>query len=863
MRGQNHVEILRTDNFKTQNQTTASSYALPPQSYLAAPPCSIYCKRSKPLQPQRQTYLAVRDGSNGQKTRLVSITEDLGKPQSEEREPRAPSRRERKLRQGKITAADVVGTGNDTDVDERSVLVSYTNGNIDCMSGDLTATRWEHTKEHDSELEFEVEFAAVVDFDTARKGLLRNREDVLALVDTASGSALPLLVQVTRLGSQRSMTIYAVRNAHGQALQSHRSSVEELLSYELPFRHRDGSAKYELHTASGMLYQRISNRLNVVDLSGTAPKLIFELGRKGKPVVKSFTRLSSATVLVVSPTSIGVYDIKYGSLLSSLDYSTVQASQNAMATNQLGHEQAVLSIITQFSDLSIIVGLSGTNLVAWQVGDMLDDGRRAKAHGPLLLEVMDKGKVAQGAFGISRKEEKRRKRWEEWTSKVDRFVSDADVDGLEDLIANDFVANNVLETQETPTGDANGHANGHSPSERGEWDLSADTFDARNINRAKAMYLLRMVFRWRSVDAQTDQGKHRLEVAVFSRNILRWLALAGYLTAQEIQLALSDSTQETAEAQPQVVPGDVMAAIGEGESSLRLMCEMVKLPVHWPVDDVVRGVQFFTRLLDPSSAEIEPLKALTNGDVSMEDGDVESELAAAVKQLDEAQYIMESGLEVRSELSRLLLLRLQSFPHKDVVRSMQRTMTTEDIMFFILLLRMELGKGGWTSKYIGLSDDEQDLAEGLDSVQDIEPSNQAIRTIANLCSCAIDAVGLSGWVVGRSANMAETIEFLDRLRNEVSAALEGLFQAERLEMVLTEAKKAAGAAQVKASLKRKRENEEEEPLSVEQTLLPLGGRGEPPVVKDWYTKSGIKSKAAIAQEKNRNVGKYSFERIRI
>ncbi|EGP90408.1 uncharacterized protein MYCGRDRAFT_108182, partial [Zymoseptoria tritici IPO323] len=101
--------------YSIQNQSTVSSYALSPQSYLAAPPCSIYCKRAKPTQPQRRTYLALRDGVTSSKARLVNITEELGKLRSEEREPRAPAKRERKLRHSNISGLEVVQFGEDID----------------------------------------------------------------------------------------------------------------------------------------------------------------------------------------------------------------------------------------------------------------------------------------------------------------------------------------------------------------------------------------------------------------------------------------------------------------------------------------------------------------------------------------------------------------------------------------------------------------------------------------------------------------------------------------------------------------------------------------------------------------------------
>lgn len=853
-----------------QEQTLATSYALPPQSYLAASPCSIYCRRAKPQQSQRQTYIAVHDSKNTQKSRLVSITEELGKPQSEEREPRAPARRERKLREGQILSVDIVSSGNSDagHTGEKSVLVSYANGNVDCIAGDMSSSRWEHTRANGSDLE--IEFTAVVDLDTARKGILRNREDVIALLETSSraseATSVPLLIQVLRSDSKRQISIQAVRNATGQTLQTNQPALEEVLSYDLPFRQRFGAdmASYELHAASGMLYQRMGSRLSVVDLSGTNPKLSFELGRKGTPIVSNFTRLSTATVLVVSPSKIGVYDTKYGSLLSSLDYQNAQQSESVKDGENLDQRHPPLSIITQFLDLSIVVGLSGTSLVAWQVGDMLDDGRRAKAHGPLLLEVMGKGKTTHEIVGLSQKQEKKRKRWEEWKTRVDQAISDSDVDALEALVAKDFNITVAGDSTEAPNGHPNGHANGHSGHESEEWELPAHTFDPQYFNRPKAMYLLGRIFRMRPHDASVHQSDHHIEVAVLSRNILRWLAIAGLLRADEIQLALSDAGRES-HAHAQVAPGDIMAAIGDAEPSLRLMCDLVSLPAFWAIEDVVRGIQFLIRSLndqDPSPPANETLKALTNGDVVMGEDDIESEIAATITQLDDTQKLMESGLEARSETCRLLLARLQAFPHKAVVRTMHHMMTDDDIVFFIVILRSELVNGGWTQKYIEQSSDDEDNLADFTNAQEVTTNSQTIRTIANLSSCAVDAIGLSGWAVGRRANAEHALHFIETFKNEVSVALEALYQVESLGTMLGDVKRTAGGLQQQSHRKRKRQDQDGL-LAPEQTWMPVGGRAEPPVVNTWTSKTGRKSKAAIAEERNRNVGKYTFERIRI
>ncbi|EME47653.1 hypothetical protein DOTSEDRAFT_86098 [Dothistroma septosporum NZE10] len=840
--------------YNTQNQSTASSYALPPQSFLAAPPCSIYCKRAKPQQPQRHTYLAVWDSVGRQKARLLSIKENLGKPQSDEREPRAPTRRERKLRHANVVTVDVLPADNAraaSESDDHSVLVSYSNGDVDCLQGDMSAARWEHNAVGNSGPQ--VEYAVVVEYEAARRGLLKDREDVLALLEPSQDGAqaapgLSLLCQVVRTQSQRSLRIFAVRNVSGDTLQGSRSFLDDILTYNLPSRHNAGTEEphFELHAASGMLYQCLGGRLTIYDVSGTTPKAAFELGRRDGLSVSDFTRLSSATVLVVTLDRLAVYDTKYGSNLSSLSHAAHSS------TTVDGKASSPLKVVTQFSDLSILVALSANNLLAFQVGNILDDGRSMRPQEPVLLDVLRKGRMA--LLGSSDLKEKKRRKWEEWQAKVDALFEASDAEGLEVFVAK--MLNRDLRTQDEAVENI---LNGYHDADIALWDLPSNTYDPQHVETRRASYLLRKLFAWRPLNERSNNAGN-LELTLLSRNVVRFLTLAGYLTTSNLQLVLPHSSDN---AKRQVAPGDIMLAIADAEPSLMLMCDLISLRVHWDLPEIVQGLQTLIRSLqDKQNAEMAAAQ-LTNGDVDMADGDVQSELDAVEKELDKAESLLESGLAVRSHACRILLNRLQAFPQRDVKQVMHDMLTHADLIFFLCLLRLELADGGWTQRYL-----EQDVSDGdalldVPNAQDIAGSDLAIRTIANLFDCAVDAIGLSGWLIGLSADIDGTEQLLQELKNEISATVEGLFEAELLTNLLGSVKKTAAvlAEQQRPTSKRKLHADDDE--SVEEKLMPVGGRPEPPLVRTWVTKEGRKSKAAIAQQRSRAVGKYSFEQIRI
>lgn len=738
-----------------------------------------------------------------------------------------------------------LGEDLESDGSKSGVLVYYQGGDIDCVNGDLNSVRWEHTA---SETDVEVEHSTVLDFSTARKGLLKNREDVLALLDPAtagaSHSAPLILCQLLRIGTSRRVRIFALRNVAGDSLQSSRSPLEEVLSFELSSRAKasDERAYYEMHPASGMLYQRLRQRLTAYDLSATTPKISFELGKKGHPGITNFIRLSAASIAAISPDRIAVYDTKFGSVLGSL---------------ALDQRHAPYTIVANFTDPGLCVALQSSNLIAIQLGE-LGDAKHAKSSGPLLAEVLGKGKASAdtNANDVALKSAKKQAKWDLWKAKVDGFVNAEDIAGLED-----FIADEVVKVGKA-VGEQRAHiaalTNGSSGEPYELWDLPPHAYDAQSLDAKRCNYILAQTFGWK----ENSEGRQQLELKINSRNILRWFAMSGYLTAHHIQQALPESLEES--DGPAVVSGDIMAAINEVDTNFVLMCDLITLDAHWEIAEVVQGLKILMESFEERDSEVLARKRL-HGLVPMTDDvdpetQFQAELEAAENQRNVAEEMLASGAAIRSEAFRVLLARLSGFPQKEMSKTMQSKWSQEDILFFIAILRLELIDGGWTKLYVDPEDDAVSNFRGaVDQAQEISPRNEAIRIIATLFSCAIDAIGLSGWLIGLSGDAERTFDLVQSLRIELSAVLEGLFVDAQLDSCITELGKTAGSSEPNLLGKRKRHEEPQAVMAPEKVPMPLGGRYEPPVLGNVREK---KTRAAAAEKKSRSVGKYSFEQIR-
>ncbi|RMY76501.1 hypothetical protein D0863_01909 [Hortaea werneckii] len=836
--------------YNIQSQSQIASYALPPQTYLCCPPCSIYSKVGKGSS-QRRTYLVARNGPQDRKRRLIYMTEEVHMPRHIGEQPLAPKKQEQSLQSKDVLGVEIVTAGSDPKSTVERLMVFYRDGSVDCMTTDLAQTLWQHKV--DGEATDVVENATVADLQSAKKGLLASREDVTALVDVAlpnnsNSSDQLLLCQLLRTGQGRALRVSSLRLGSRDIVQSQAAGMQLLMEVELPDSERklDQQAHYDLNVGSGKLYQLLGGRLSAFDLSGTMPRTSATFGRSKDPVV-SFARMSASTVLAVFMSRIEVFETKYGSVQASLPLDSSTRSRHAGQKRKLddGAELPWVAV-SSFSELGVVAGLVGSELSVVQLSEQLRASKCVRASGALLVDVLGKGALASTHGNIDYSLDAKN---EEWRAKVDSTIEEGNMTALEALLAQSL---------------------GVQPGEHEE----RSRFPAASVDRRKAMFVLSKCFRMTREDEQA--GEVRLVTTINSAAIYKMLAKAGYLSASSVRQALKLRNDSASSAdKPQ--SGDVMAALCIFDN-FQLAHTLLDLPIHWELPQVVQVLRLMIRSFEtPAQAKgsmnalLAP-KSTANGDKSIQDGaiqetEVESELIAAERELQSAVMAVSTGLEIRSETMRLVIRRLHAYPHGDISLCMRTMMRPEELLFFMKILRIELLEGGWPSRYIDLGDKQEDVA-GLDGTDDATgPSNQAIGTISDMMNCAVDAIGTSGWLIGQSSDVYGTAELIDALKSEVSAALEGLYEADT---VATFLRSMAGYERSLEKTwhgveKRKRAKGEwvAEELEPEEALLPMGCKAEPAVVRSRATKEGKRSKRMFEEERRRRVGLYSIDRIRV
>lgn len=193
---------------------------------------------------------------------------------------------------------------------------------------------------------------------------------------------------------------------------------------------------------------------------------------------------------------------------------------------------------------------------------------------------------------------------------------------------------------------------------------------------------------------------------------------------------------------------------------------------------------------------------------------------------------------------------------------MRSMMSLDELFFLIHILRIELADGGWTSRYIDVGENagaEGGMVDALAGIEESGPSNESIKVIGFLLSCAVDAIGIRGWLVGLGANWTAK-ELVESLRAEVSAGYEGCLEANTVKAFLAEIEKYTAQMQQQPGTNSRWDTDEDEQ---DGAMLPVGGKAVVPKAMTRGTRNERQSRYVRAQEKSRSIGKYAFERIRI
>jgi hypothetical protein len=751
-----------------------------------------------------------------------------------------------------------------TSVDTFDLVVVKRDGEIQCLDGDQLQEKWTSPPNALGRdaippiLNPQVEFAQLTNAYAASQGILKGRQGVLTIFPqeiSEDGFNPDVLVIITKSESPSfSRNIHVVALPRRSAMHSNESkhAVEPLLTATFPSTkqgHRNDT--FGIHVSSGTLQQLSGSHLTTFDMTGALPT---EISRFKVKDSKSFLRLSNDVVMISSGTAITVYSSKFKSTLASIPLPTEYLGQKrGVPTN--GSPSCPCKFVSYFPKLGTAVAIANTGLVAVQIegksridGLLIDSlsssirglsrpngGSGSASIGLTTLLSYLPGSLAQSG-GPSKPD----------LVAIDKAVSAGDVLQFEELMAKNLP---ILSKE---NGGTTAGSN-RSPSD---------------VDRRWVVYALSKIFAW-SKGEDSEQG---LTISFYPPNMFIWLLGTGHITVENIELALKDEMHDS--GLESIPAGELVDAIVEIDPHMDLLFALVSVNFLGAAEllAAIRRLMESLELFGEGAATRQML--LTNGEEpNVENGDIDEQVAAledeAEADLAMAEYQLGPGSGVRGEALSLALSKLYTCPTKAIVHALQTTYTSQEIVSLIYLLRFEMARGAWTSRYL---DEDLDASDNETGVPD-----NTILLISSLLNNCIDAVGAGGWLSGSarlvSSNRFEAEELIASLKLEVSAALDGLEEATYLKGLTSEMVR-YGDAVLKGipttegppEKRQKTTHSSQSILTSEQEikLLPLGLKAEQQVSKLRVGAGGeVHERTArdIGRLKSQKVGKYSLERI--
>lgn len=900
-----------TNGQQLQNPQLVTSYALPPQTAFASAPFSVYHKGSSKRASRRYTYAFVAQNTPGAKPHLVCFAEEIRKDATADTvkttyTPSDPSQR--------VVAIDAVPVpvGASQKEATHEVLVVLENGDVICLSAELEDVRWVASVANlalSSKDPFKIEYVSTNAARALTHGLLKNREDIAALLNPSlddKSDLLDLTQVMSVIGTQadgRSMlALFQIQPRAPDLSSSRLSPLKHLAAWELPASEFNSEAldlepnQFIIHASSGAVHRLSGSALTTYDFSGTVPKITSELS-KSALAVESLLRVSQDLLLTASQSTCRIVNVRYNSVhaersveegMPSPTKDDKKRKLTALDSGKAASKAPVL--IAYYADLGLAVSSWNDELVGFQLGESTRR-KRVKSQGARLIDSLGKGialKAENDADDMSK--------WRERVPKLDRYARKGEVAKFEEIFAAELGVK--LESSGTESGasgklvngeDASFLTNGSVNGEDATKTTSAAQEDASDVPRrwllsnilsktlsaAKrsrhqryAAYALNKIFQW--VDSPSSHGPSGyLKIGFFPPNVFEWLMHSGNLTKESVRRALLDDPASTFSITTTIRDGDIVRAVVNFDPELHILSAILNHGHFLPVGEVVQSVRLLMQSLDDQPKNEAAPKQLTNGTEAPADAmdvDIASELEAASHEIDRALARLDSGPSVISGTLRPALMRLHTFPPAVISATLRAMLSRHDLESLIQLLHHELKNGGWTSPYdFGDSESVPSPDAATDEIDD-----SAVAIIASLLSCTLDAIGPALWL--SSVGDTSTEELIESLRADAEEALTGFWEARYIRGILTELLRYAAQVPKSAKPSAKVLERQGKPFPVEgvgkegsdeAVPLPLGSRPEMGVgrMKGRAGARRERSKREVGMLISKRVGKYSLERV--
>ncbi|KAJ1337261.1 Utp8 family [Microdochium nivale] len=793
--------------YDVSSSRLVTSYPIPPQSSFSCPAYSVRCRVPESKDVSRYTYVATHDAPENTITLFKDYVDAAGKTTA-------------------TTKTFVLGIGSpvvfltrtSTAADEEEILLVRANGEVISLDPETLQKRWQSppsTLKHGLESgslkeDIEIEFCSAVPIADVVQGIFKGNAASFSLFPASAvtkESTMEVLVLVSRSGSQRHIHVAGVLSSKQNALGLGQKIASIHVAPLKASRARSPDQPkplYHLDARSGQLLELVDDILSTFDLTLSTPRPASTIELED---ATSFLRLTQTSLLSAADSKLDIYNPLYRSLQSS---TPLEIDTNNNASNQK------ISLVSYFSKIELAIAIVDSSLVAIQLEAPKARSKKRRAEG-LLVDSLGRGinnkeryqsstsvRVPKpSAFSNYLPGSLKDNYWDIWKAeeaRADILLAENYNNEFEALLAEKFGLRVIEEAQVNGTAQP-GETKASAPITSWKWPKSRDSY--QYADRRWVLYGISRAFNW-NAQISGEETIPQLTCQLPQSNLVYYLVDAGHLTLSNVKAAFRESLGHTGKSDAHIAE-QVVQRLAELDPSLELLTAYLSATTLNAVELLI-AVRTLMRSLElVQDPRRPPPKLLTDGSVEHEQGEErggeekteaieQMEIDSLEAQVEKAESYLNGDGGIRGNGLSVAFAKLASCPNITTIKTLRTTFKPEEILSLIYLLRVELVKGAWTSRYLDTTDFEQNA--DLDA-----PPDNIIKLIADLLSRCVDSLGPGGWLLNDAILAGdESGDFISSLKLEVSAALEGLEEAVYLRGIVGETVKYAEAAAAVAHL---------------------------------------------------------------
>jgi hypothetical protein len=768
------------------------------------------------------------------------------------------------------------------------VVVVHQDGTIRRIAGDLSAQKWSmriSDSHHETPSNLDVKTAHWMSQEQATKTLLKNRPDLRISHDNGGPGILVLVAKRTVFAAKRTEDmIYGIWSLAEQGVSKGFDNTtaprtSPLVLQALPgteaWRDNDPT-QYSFNSVNGALSVAFTRGLITYDLSSYAPRIASKLSVASAGTSLPM-HLAPSLAVGSTPSAVTLYDIKYQSIQSTVGLERIGSRRKRKRSGS--GSRGPVRFIAYFVKIKRLLACLGHALIAFDIVNSDPQGNRSALSGDsMLIDAIGRGKPSENRkhmeaadalhlnFGTVHEPNDHNESWMSQEQRLDEFASKGDITAFEELMAKELCAS--LDATEVI--------------DDGTLQLPRRL---RHVAQSKVDYLVSKIFAPLSdielgVNEPAETG-HYLKIVMPTTKLIHWLILANQLTDRQVEKALQRTRSSQAFA---LRPGAVAFALTRDQPSREMITDYLKHSPSLPLSEALQAAKLLLAdLVAHTTADLAPVspqEGAPNHDRG-DGGEAVQTLALSLKSPSDDTLIPSAA----SAALLLALQRLGSHSSQDVTPGLRSQLSQAEILSVVQVLRQQLFHSGYTS-YLPTPPSSTTSSPRLGDTP-AEGTSLTLDCILKLLSSCLDAIGPVGFLAqNENDNFLEKL--IPDLKSEVSFAFEGMQETNHLQGLLREVIRYGDSVQgsnhshvttpqsqqlnFEGQQKRgtivtlySEANVDQGDVDGREWLLPLSLRANNVVSETKVRKGGgqisKRSRRDILKLRDRNVGKYSFERL--